>query len=164
MSNVIVINGAYDNEDALTNVFNYAYKKSILWSGTGVRTTDLGEAIKSMQYVKQYWDKTDGKELCHIVINLGGNTPKYMCYVPEVLAEKVALSVSRLIYSKGYQNCYFKHISDQNVLHFHFVINNVNLNDGKKLHSHSELAVEIHNYLIDCYPELDWRGVKYHTS
>ena len=164
MSNVIVINGAYDNEDALSKVFNYAYQKSLSWGGTGVRSTDLDEAIKSMQYAKKYWDKTDGKRLCHIVINLGENTKKCIDYAPERLAEKAALSVSNLIYSKGYQNCYFKHVSEHNVLHFHFVINNVNLNDGKKLHSHSELAVEIHNYLAGCYPELDWRGVKYHTN
>lgn len=164
MSNIIVVNGVYNDDEALKSVLNYGYEKNISWNGVGVRTTSMDEAVKSMEYVKEFWEQTDGKRLCHIVINLGGTGNSYIDCVAEYMADEIAALVADFIYSRGYQNCYFKHVSDSGVLHFHFVINNVHILDGRKIGSHSELASDIHRYLLHNYPGLDWRGVSYHQD
>lgn len=170
MSNIIVMNNPYRDDRALETVFYYCFEKCEYWSGLGVRAISPQEALQSMQYIKAYWRQTGGKQLCHIIIGVdtnfdtGREYTRYQTFKDGAYLDDFVATVSYLIYREGFQNCFFKHVSEAGRAHVHYVINSVNVNDGKKLSSHSELAYGIYNYLNEKYPDLKWTGVKYNRG
>ncbi|MGN0735329.1 MAG: relaxase/mobilization nuclease domain-containing protein [Anaerovoracaceae bacterium] len=170
MSNIVVMNNTYSDEGALETVFYYCLEKCEYWGGFGVRAISPREAIQSMQYIKEYWRKTGGKQLGHIVIGVDTNFDTGREYTRLQTAkdgaylDDFAVIVSYLIYQEGFQNCFFKHVSKEGRPHVHYVINTVNVSDGKKLSSHSELAYGIHQFLAGKYPDLKWTGVKFNRG
>lgn len=55
MSNIVVMNNPYSDNQALETVFQYCFEKCEYWSGFGVRAISPQEAIGLMQYIKEYW-------------------------------------------------------------------------------------------------------------
>jgi len=171
MSNVIVMNNSYADENALHDVFDYCLRSAIYCHGYGVRMVSKESVIESMEYIKKYHGKTGGKQLCHIIIGVDTIFDTGMSYTKKQTAidgaelDKFTRSLSEYIYYKyGYQNCCFRHISKKGRPHAHFIINPVHVQTGKKLASHSNLAYEIHEILNFNFPKLKWGGVKYDTG
>ena len=170
MSNIIVMNNPYQDKEALDTVFYYCFNKCTDFYGFGVRLSSPQEAINSMKYIKKYWNQTDGKQLCHLVIGVdtnfgtGHEYTKYQTAKDSAYLDDFTMQVSYLIYQAGFQNCFFRHISRNGRPHAHYVINSVHITNGTKLRSHSELAYGIYDYLSKKYPDLRWTGVKYNQD
>lgn len=171
MSNVIVMNNSYVDENALRDVFNYCARKASYGGGYGIRLESESSAINSMMYIKQYHGKTDGKQVCHIVVGVdticdtGREYTKKQSAIDGEVLDRFAGSLSEYIYRKhGYQNCYFRHVSQSYRPHVHYVINPVHVRTGKKLASHSDLAKDMYNLVLQYFPDLRWKGVRYNKG
>lgn len=171
MSNVIVMNNAYSDENALRDVFDYCYRSAIAAGGHGVRLESKETAITFMNYIKDYHGKNSGKQVCHIVVGVDTFFDSGMHYngrysaVDSKELDKFAEALSAYIYNeRGYQNCWFKHIGRSYRPHVHYVINPVHVQQGTKLASHSTLAYELYSLLVSHFPTLKWCGVKYNSK
>lgn len=171
MSNVIVTNNEYKDENALGDVFNYCCRNALYAGGYGVRLESAETALNSMKYIKEYHGKNKGKQVCHIVVGVDTFFDTGRVYTPREGVvdgkelDKFADDLSEFIYKVyGYQNCYFKHVGRSHRHHVHYVINPVHVQTGKKLDSHSQLAYNLHSLLEERFPLLKWCGVKYNSK
>ena len=169
MSNIIIMNRAYADENALNDVMSYCERKSEAWWGNGVDLSSRESAIHTMQFVKKAYGKEGNKQLEHLVINVTPykgertlSTTECDKYYGEmaIFADTISLELYRL----GYQNCYYFHIRPKDkVPHLHYVINTTNLIDGKQMPNYTELAFMVLRYLCKHYSELNWEGVFYNA-
>ena len=165
MSNIIVLNRSYADENALNDVLRYCERKCEYFWGNGVDLSTLSTVMGSMMAVKMFYRKEALKKLEHMCVNVtpykGEKKLTYEeCefYIREL--EKFMNIVSRDLYSLGYQNCYFLHIRPKdNVPHVHYVINTTNLFDGKQMPSLTEFAYKLYEVLSQSFKHLNWDGV-----
>lgn len=161
MSNIIVMNKPYEDLNAVATVMNYCagntseWKKCHCWGGMGVFTYSIETAAADMLYVKQYYEKSGGRQLCHFVLNLYTNTqsinPGYLRrQYTEMLnkATYLAPKTSEFIYGQGFQNCFFIH-TDSDIVHIHFIINSVSYLSGNKIRNVGSLAFAMKEFLLD---------------
>lgn len=160
MSNIILMNKSYNDELALPTVMNYCIgnhstkKKCFSWGGTGVDTSNIDTAINDMYKVKNYFSKTNGKQLYHIVITIYSDTDsvdenylKRKYKKESNICDAIVKPISKLIYDMGFQNCFFRH-GDSSIVHAHFVINSVNWMDGRKLTNFKSFVFAIKQFAL----------------
>lgn len=176
MSNIIVINNSYKDELALYNVMHYCagdtanHLKCQYWRGYGVPWSSVEAAIAEMNYIKQIYNKTDGKALCHFVVTLCRKTESNGKRYLEAKLERerrecdyFADALSLFLFMQGYQNCYFKHI-DSDKAHVHYVVNSVNFRTGMKVKNVSSLAYAMMEYLNKNFYLTHWKNVLYRKA
>lgn len=137
-------NHSYDSEEALENVVNYVLR-SDRYGGLAV---DPEYAVFQMQLVKQLWQKTDGRQVRHMILSFSKN---------EVLAYYEAMEY-------GYQICqyfgdYFQIVfalhTDTDHVHLHFVLNTVSFIDGSKFSAGPSDYWALRSYIQSLMPQ--WR-------
>ena len=167
MSNIIVMNNEYKDENALADVMNYCFRKCEGCSGYGVRLSSIDSAIADMMYIKKYHNKVYGKQLAHIVVTVDTVFDTGRAYSEKTKKQdawylyQFVDYLTKTLYEKmGYQTCFFIHMNTA-IPHVHIVINTVHVETGKKLESASDIAYQMYGYLKQTYPELKWEGVHY---
>ena len=173
MSNIIVMNNPYKDDLALYNVMHYCVGDTVnslkcqYWGGYGVPHSTIDAAIAEMNYIKQIYNKTGGKALCHFVVTLCRKTESHNKRYLEGKLEKerrecdyFSERLSYFLYMQGYQHCYFKHV-DSNQAHVHYVLNSVNFRTGMKINNISSLAYAMRDYLNSIFYLTHWKNVLY---
>lgn len=86
---------------------------------------DSETAFEEMDFAKQIWHKTSGRQYKHFIFSFDSNIQ---------LSQKQVISIGRqigLYYAKEYQLLMTLHTNKKN-LHFHYVLNTINIFTGKK--------------------------------
>jgi len=164
MSLIKVQNGDYYDKESLRDVMGYCQRKCDWWSGSGVRTDSLEEAVADMERAKALSFKTDGKQLYHMEIyisraTLGCIGEKYNKnrYDDEVCSYLIASEISEILFDKGFQNTVYMHSKTDDV-HLHLAINSVNYKTKAKLTNVVGLSNELYHYLKREYRFLRFDG------
>lgn len=162
MSNIIIRNLRYENEDALENMFAYGAGIEIdelssglvsnYWQPYGVLYNDLQSAINSFKVVKRIYEKIDGNLLHHVIVNI---KPRGKLHEPHATAIKVGNEIGCSLYNEGFQNVFFIHHRNGYV-HLHIVINSINYKTGNRIVSTQWLANIIRNTTFQKFKYLDW--------
>ena len=131
MAVLIISRGEYRNTDAIDRLTNYVLNPSCCYGGNGV---DLCNPAKSMKKMKSICDQTTGKQAEHIILAFSHSEHSFI--------------YTTLLRKIGYEICNF--FNNAQVLfslhecsdtygdfttdgyHLHFVINTVNIRNGKK--------------------------------
>lgn len=178
MSNIIVKNKKYLNDDSLENVIYYMLRinekesnnsciaTTSAWGGMGVNNLSPSSAIHSFQVVKKIYNKRDGNQLHHMILTIykrysNLELKQLQMNNNKIWARLISDDVSKLIFDMGFQNIYALH-NDTNVLHIHFAINSINWIYGNRMQSTRYFYNKILSFLRLEYYMLNWEGVLYH--
>lgn len=170
MSIIKLMTDDYNKVDDLERVINYVLRNKeqdeecVFWTGLGVNTDSAENVISDMRTVKRFHNKTDGKQLWHLVVNI--YRYKSVQSRKEYLAKRetelsycrlIGYDVCSLIFNKGFQNVFAIH-EDSEYLHLHFVINSVSYINGNHIRNAFSFEKELQSYLKDNYQNLQWRS------
>ena len=137
-------NHSYEGEEALANVVNYVLR-SDYYGGLAV---EPDYAVFQMQRVKQLRQKTDGRQVRHMILSFSKN---------EVLAYYEAMEYGYQI-CRYWGDCFqivFALHSDTDYVHLHFVLNTVSFIDGSKFSAGPSDYWAFRNYIQSLMPQ--WR-------
>lgn len=121
-----LIEGNYQNKDAIENTIQYICKPEHAISGLigGINVTaESNLAIKQFYSVKRFFHKLDGRQVWHFIISFEKRTNKY-----DILRYGYKIAEH---FSNKYQIIFAVHENEPNI-HIHFVMNSVSFVDGKK--------------------------------
>lgn len=176
MSNIIVMNNPYKDDQTLEMVLNYcigntcAHKKCEYWGGFGIRISSAETMIEDMKYIKQYYSQMGGRQLCHYIVVIKSvakpnkkEDNSLLKVKDDAYCNSFAGDVAKIFYNQGFQVCFFKHI-DTETPHLHYVINSVNGLDGKKIANVTSLANMAYQYLKSHYRKLNWQGIRFNDG
>jgi hypothetical protein len=115
---LIICNGNYINDDAISNAINYIYRlnsnKNLPIYCYGIPNMSYENIVANYEYVRTLKDREISEQkLFHIVLSFPTSVPTLSYY-------KLADSLARL-FSPKYQICYSCH-TDTNNLHYHYII------------------------------------------
>ena len=162
MSNVIVRDLKYLNEDALENIFAYCLriekdklsdsKQSVIWGGNGLLLNTPQSAINSFIAITSNYNKNLGNLLHHVIINLKCDKKiSDLISIAIEIGEKIGFD----FFKKGFQSAYFIHIKNGYV-HIHLIVNSISYMTGNRINSSGWLGNNIISYLFLNYPHLKW--------
>lgn len=160
----IIVNkvGAHRNEDALSRVVYYIMTSDYFEIGNcrGVWEYSPLGIISGFDFVKGMYDKTDGKQVAHLIIGT-----KHEGMIGDELIEAGEAALDYL-YGSGFQCCYGFHrgsAEDPGYLHLHMAVNTVNFRDGKRFYESYNAVSGLKNYLATLYNSYQWSS-KYDNS
>ena len=144
MSFIKCVNEPYNEKNDLKRMVYYVCDKPnrVDYKIFGANILSKDSAIRSMNRVKKYFNKCDGKQLYHIIISIYPS--KYTGFdAKKIFARYVMNEVGFFIAKMGYQNVAAVHVikridygvlgvQEENV-HVHFILNSVSALDGHKL-------------------------------
>ena len=105
-----------------------------LIGGIGVNKAN---ALERMNTVKEYYNKSGGREYIHFCVSFKGKQDADIVYD---IGERIAL------FYKEYQVLFSVHLNTYNT-HIHFIINTVCVNDGHKFTQSKSNLQELKNYI-----------------
>lgn len=167
MSNITVFSrrDKYKDQEALNNVIKYIMRGSyeegegFISYARGVNQLSIDSMISSMETVKRITNQLNGKQLIHFCISI--YPKKFMSVDNKVLNGKLILQdVCDYFYNLGYQIIGAVHKEDFVNVHVHFVVNNINLNTGKRMYDVQTVFCNLLYELEDGY-NLNWGKVNY---
>lgn len=133
----------------------------------GVNPRDVESMVSSMNFVKQGFEKTEGRQLHHLIISISPR--KTMMTDNKVLYAKWVLEdIGNIIKDMGFQWIGVIHVSQiENIfnsgimeyednVHIHLVINSVSFVDGHKFHNLYGFLNTIRIFLKRNYKQLSW--------
>lgn len=135
-------NHSYASEAALENVVNYVLR-SDRYGGLAV---DPEYAVFQMQLVKQLWQKTDGRQVRHMILSFSKD---------EVLANYKAMEYGYQIcqyFGDRFQIVFALH-TDTDHVHLHFALNTVSFVDGIKFSAGLSDYWRLRNYIQSIMPQ-----------
>jgi len=161
----VVINkvGAHKNEDALENVVYYMINSQFFKVGNcrGVLEYSAPGIVDGFRFTKEMFDKTDGKQVAHIVIGT-----KNEGLIEEDLID-IAEAAQSYFYDNGYQSCYALHrgsCEDPDYLHIHMAVNTVNFQDGKRLYESYSVTNGPKKFLQEQFNAYEWSSINDNSS
>lgn len=114
------------NPRTLYGIISYVKRENkddqVLMYGFGV---DPETAFEEMEFAKQIWHQTTGRQYKHFIFSFDSNLP---------LSPEQVITIGQqigLYYAKEYQILMVLHTNKEN-LHFHYVLNTINIRTGKK--------------------------------
>lgn len=122
---VKIIDGTYENIDAVENVINYAMRMGDMQivGGYGVTLTSAEDIINQFYIVKRLYNKINGKQVVHILFSVDKTTylnPKQVKMFGDLLG---------LYFANDRQVVFGVH-TDTEHLHIHMVINTIAFTNG----------------------------------
>lgn len=125
MPYIKLVDGAYNNSDAIKNMYNYMTDPAKTNGLTGGYNVIPAYAVQMMRTVKKLYGKDDGKQLLHIIISLSKK---------ENISKEAMYRISSYIASFfcDYQLVFSVH-SNTGHIHTHFMINTVSFRDGSRI-------------------------------
>ncbi len=147
--------GAHRNEDALDRVVYYMMTSGFFKRGNcrGVLGYSIPDIIRDFNFVKQMYDKMNGKQVDHTIIGTKGEG-----LIEDELIE-IAETALDYFYKTGFQCCYALHRGsheDSQYLHVHMAINTVNFQDGKRLYESYGVTSGLKNFLKIQFASYQW--------
>lgn len=140
MPYIKIVDGKYNNPDALANALDYITsptKTSGLVGGYNI-IPEIAEEM--MLQAKKIYGKTDGRQLVHIVYSLSPAEG-------QVITKEIMFEISRCIAAYFCKNqVVFSVHTFQNNLHTHFIINTISFFDGSKLITDKEFVSDFEQY------------------
>lgn len=156
----VIINkvGGHRNEDALSRTIQYMISSNFFrgGNGRGIWGYSIPDIINAFQFVKEMYNKTDNKQVDHIIIGT-----KQESIIETELIE-IAEAALNYFYSVGFQGCYAFHRGsneDGNYLHIHMAINTISFVNGNRLYESFSTTSGLKNYLMAQYNAYQWRSV-----
>lgn len=163
MSNVIIMDKNYLNEDALENVISYALRVdndelnntsfSVYWDGSGVLVSSPNSSIESFKVVKRLYNRNGGNLLHHIIITI--DEKSLSSNEAFSIARNICNNIGFEILSNGFQNITFIHHTVHST-HIHLIINSINYHNGNRISSTGWLGNTIMLYLRKEFYDLTW--------
>lgn len=171
MSLLKVVNEPYANRIDLNKLIEYLYRGCIhdktdiaCW---GVNPRDIESMANSMNFVKEGFRKTEGKQLHHFIISICPR--KKMTIDKKILYAKWILEdVGNIVKDLGFQWIGAIHVAQiENVFNsgileyednvqIHLVLNSVSYIDGHKFHNIYDFLKNIRVFLKRNYRQLTW--------
>ena len=163
MSNIILMNKSYMDDEALSTVIKYCANpyKCIGYFAAGVDATSPETIIAGMKYTKEYLEKEEGRQLCHFIITVDSThfkRDKLIEFCNEI-SGLTCIYWNRL----GYQISSFVHTNTKKV-HAHFVVNTVNILTGNMLSDATKILYKMHGDLHEAHEKLCWVGVVFNNG
>lgn len=125
MPHIKFVNEAYQNSDAILNLYNYMTNPVKTMGLTGGYNLVPQYAVQMMKTVKQIYGKDNGKQLLHIIISLSK---------AESISKEAMYGISMYTASCFCNNqVLFSVHSDTRHLHTHFMVNTVSFRDGSRI-------------------------------
>ena len=123
----------YYNPQSIPKLIDYALRdKLALEKGVDKRVDIYGGlnvipeyAIPAFQYVKYYFNATEGEQFKHIIVS-------FRKYVPPSFVEAMAYKIG-YCFARKYQVVFGVHKDAENSIHIHYIINTTNFHDGSRL-------------------------------
>ncbi|MBR1554109.1 MAG: relaxase/mobilization nuclease domain-containing protein [Oscillospiraceae bacterium] len=148
---VKVIRNTDTPEQHLKNAIGYVHHRNkenvepLSLSGNGVDYVSPHNTYQQMMDVKQYYGKTSGNPLVHLVVSYDKKTApdaETACQLTEKMAE---------YYQDKYQTIQCTHEADHETsdYHSHIVINSVGYQDGKMIHTGIDEMNQFCDYVSD---------------
>lgn len=157
----VIVNkvGGHRNEDALGRVIYYMMSSAFFRLGDcrGVWTYSAPDIIGGFNFIKEIFNKTDGKIVDHVVIGI----EQHEGIVEGDLIE-IAEAALDYFYSGGYQCCFAIHKGSRetpNYLHAHIAVNTVNFMTGCRLYETFAATSELKHYLMGRFDSYKWFSV-----
>lgn len=156
----VIINklGEHRNEDALWRLLEYMVT-SPFYSASNCRGcigSSVQNVIASFTFTKQMYDKTDRKQVSHMIIGSKNE---------EVTVEglfAIAEAALNYFYCQGFQSFYVIHSGsneDSAYWHIHLAINTISFRNGKRLYETYSVASDLKKYLTVQFDELCWCSI-----
>lgn len=150
--------GAHRNEEALRNLVYYMLSSEFFKGGgsRGIFGYSAESIIQNFEFAKQMYEKTDGKQVAHIIIG----TEKEGLIEEELMG--IAETAMEYFFSSGFQCCYALHrgsVDNQGYLHVHMAVNTVNAQNGRRLYESYSVTGELKTVLSAQYSGLYWSSV-----
>ena len=147
-----IINDPYEDPYSVYNCIRYIMRDKSdknnyhtnIYSG-GYNIFDIKKAADEFFIIKNYYRKTDGRQIKHFVIS---PDPKDF-FVSPMLYE-LALYICAY-YSSRFQMVFSVHTDERSHPHIHFVVNTVSFVDGKKLHESKRDLIQLQLYCNKYY-------------
>lgn len=122
---VKIVNGAYENDDAVENVINYALRMGDMQivGGYGVTLTSAEDIINQFYTVKKLYNRMNGKQVVHIMFSVDKTSflnPVQVKILGNLLGQ----------YFGDERQVVFGVHTDTEHLHIHMVINTIAFTNG----------------------------------
>ena len=119
----------------------------------------LGDAYNQMMKVKEYYRKTSGNQLVHIIVsfNVGISINKAIEYSKRIGA--YYSDKYQIIYAIHYKNRETKRGEVSNSLHVHYVMNSVNFVNGKKYADNKSDVYQFVQYIKKVAHDDYWKAI-----
>ncbi|SHJ99539.1 relaxase/mobilization nuclease domain-containing protein [Hespellia stercorisuis] len=151
---VSIPEGKYDNQDAVEKVISYILRldNPQLVGGYGIVPTSLSDIINQFIRVKQYYGKTDGKQIFHIVFSV----ERTLCF--KTLQVKEIGRMLAAYWGMERQVVFAVHDDTRNI-HIHMGINTVSFLNGsyKGFYDLDEIK-KYANHCVDKITDKVWFG------
>ena len=129
MSIIKNVTGTSHNKDILKKALDYCTEAYKTRDGKYVRNLGCSEdAVGSMGAIKRIFHKEEGRQFEESMLSI---TPAGNQYTDDELMN-IGIECAEFWYRKGFQVSVTLHL-DSEFRHFHFVINSVSFNDGRKI-------------------------------
>lgn len=138
--------GGHRNPDAIDNVIRYIFSSPFYVYGGVNRVFGLSEqiVIDGFKLVQEHYDKTDGKQIQHVIIGLDKREG-----VGTGMAYNMAIAAAGYI-GKRFQCCYAVHngsYDDPDYIHIHLAINTVSWLDGNRYYENNQNLYDLAGFL-----------------
>lgn len=163
MSNVVIKDYGYFNDDALENIVAYGLRiekyelnipsPCIWWGGSGVLLSTPQAAINCFKATKRLCEKDNGNILHHVIITLN---ERYEVNNAQFEAREIAKEISIELGNAGFQNLFFIHCEEVGKAHIHLVLNSINFLTGNRISSTGWLGNTILTYLKLNFNNFNW--------
>lgn len=135
-----VVDGSYENIDAVDNLICYIAERSEVAGGWGISMASVTAIISEFKAVKRFWNKTGGRQIKHFIISWKAES---------------SLNILQMQYMAAYLTAYFHpeyqvfwgvHL-DTDTPHIHIAVNTVSCSTGKKLIFEKEDLTNYHIFI-----------------
>ena len=167
MSNIIVFNKSFSDDNALENVINYVisgtengeidYMDNNEFVCHGVNPLSVQTIINSFNLDKRFYNKTSGKQVHHFILSIYKKNYSGIQNNKE-WASLLMNELSYYLREEGFKNIACVHVAYGDNVHIHFAVNSVNSFTGKKLINEKIFYGDILTYLRRNFKILNWES------
>jgi Relaxase/Mobilisation nuclease domain. len=143
MNYLRIVGESYTGNYCLDNVIGYILRdknsgmRNSLAGGIGI--VNISEAADEFRRVKKFYDKTDGKQLEHIILS---PDPRQLI---TGLGMYIAAKMTAAMFADRFQSVFAVH-TDTKIPHAHIAINTVSYKEGSRLHIDSRTFICLKEY------------------
>ncbi|MCR0613018.1 relaxase/mobilization nuclease domain-containing protein [[Clostridium] innocuum] len=157
MSNLVVCSNEYEDNYCVSDVLQYIIRPKsptdyVDWHGLGVLESSILHASDSFHAIKSIYEKENGKQLHHFILNLDASSPLIYSWL-----HIVGFKTLQFIFDKGYQ-CVMAFHTNTYTPHIHIVINSINFKNGKRLDQVQSFYNQVLYYLKYEFSALRWES------
>lgn len=160
---IVMKTGEHKNADAIDKVIQYIFSSPYYAYGGKNRVfgCNVKAIIDSFKLVQAHYDKTDGKQIQHMIIGFNKHEG-----IGTGMAYNIALAAAQYIGNR-FQCCYVVHKGsgdNPNYVHIHLAINTVSWIDGKRYYENNQNLYDLAACLNSSTNEMYYWSVRTDSS